>query len=337
MRNLEDGLENHLETLLSEVELIKGHFNKNTVSLGDNKFAMDIFTFNIKSKKPQIYLNGVYKLGVLELLKHLGIYSKKVLNVDVFVRKVDNVLEEVSIKAIQEVINYYLNQLPNISVEFDGLKAEYSKEAQIEMFYQQSNIVINKSFLGYLEKDESEILIDTSDSAFIAFQNGIIEVTAQSVIKLEFAELQDKVLWRNNIISRTISNKETGGNFSKFIANVCNQDPKRIETLKSAIGYLIHSYHHSSGGQMVLLYDETITDLNNPQGGTGKGLIANAVSSIRHTVKIDGKKFKGDNRFDFQEVDFATRILWLDDVSKQFDIDRFNSISTDGFNVEKKN
>ena len=109
MRNLEDGLENHLETLLSEVELIKGHFNKNTVSLGDNKFAMDIFTFNIKSKKPQLYLNGVYKLGVLELLKHLGIYSKKVLNVDVFVRKVDNVLEEVSIKAIQEVINYYLN------------------------------------------------------------------------------------------------------------------------------------------------------------------------------------------------------------------------------------
>ena len=68
MRNLEDGLENHLETLLSEVELIKGHFNKNTVSLGDNKFAMDIFTFNIKGKNPQIYLNGVYKLGVLELL-----------------------------------------------------------------------------------------------------------------------------------------------------------------------------------------------------------------------------------------------------------------------------
>jgi hypothetical protein len=87
---------------------------------------------------------------------------------------------------------------------------------------------------------------------------------------------------------------------------------------------------------MVILYDEMITDLNNPQGGTGKGLIANAVSSIRHTVKIDGKKFRGDNRFDFQEVDFATRVLWLDDVSKHVDIDRFNSITTDGFNVEKK-
>ena len=43
MRNLDDGLENHLETLLSQVELLNGHFNKNTVSLGNNKFAMDIF------------------------------------------------------------------------------------------------------------------------------------------------------------------------------------------------------------------------------------------------------------------------------------------------------
>ena len=337
MRNLDDGLENHLETLLTQVEIINGHFNKTIVSLGNNKFAMDIFSFTIKGKGvKQIHLNGVYKLGVLDLLKNLGVYSKKVLNTDIFIRIVDNVLEEVSVKAIKEVLNYYLNQLPTLLIEFDGLAEEYSKEAQIETFYRQNNIVINESFLGYLERDETEILIDTPNSAFIAFQNGLIEVTAQSVIKLEFAELQDKVIWRNNIIPRSICNKEAGGHFSAFIANVCNQDPKRIETLQSAIGYLLHSYHHSSGGQMVLLYDEMITDLNNPQGGTGKGLIANAVSSIRHTVKIDGKKFRGVERFDFQEVDFATRVLWLDDVSKHVDIDRFNSISTDGFNVEKK-
>ena len=337
MKNLDDGLENHLETILNQVDMLDGHFNKNTVSLGDNKFAMDIFTFVIRGTyNKKIYLTGVYKLGVIQLLKYLGVFSKKVFNADVFVRKIDNVIEEVSVRAIKEVLNYYLKQLPSLSVEFDGIYEEYSHEAQLETFYKQTHLVINESFLGYLEKDESEILIDTTDCAYIPYQNGIIEVTAQSIVKLEYAELQGKVVWRNNIISRTISNKESGGNFSAFIANVCNQDPKRIETLKSAIGYLLHSYHHSSGGQMVLLYDEMITDLNNPQGGTGKGLIANAVSSIRHTVKIDGKKFKGDNRFDFQEVDFATRVLWLDDVSKHVDIDRFNSITTDGFNIEKK-
>jgi hypothetical protein len=338
MMNLDANLENNINALLNQVELLDGHFNKDIVSIGNNKFAMDIFSFVIKGKNKdkQIYLTGVYKLGVIELLNHLGVYSKKVYNSDVFVRIVDNVIEEISVKAIKDVLNHYLNQLPSLSVDYDGCFETYSKEAQIETFFKQTHLVINESFLSYLKKDESEILTDTADCAYIPYKNGIIKVTANSVIKLEYAELQDKVVWRNNIISREIRNKEIGGNFSDFIANVSNQEPKRIETLKSAIGYLLHSCHHSSGGQMVLLYDETITDLNNPQGGTGKGLIANSVSNIRKTLKIDGKKFKGDNRFDFQEVDFSTRILWLDDVSKHLDIDRFNSISTDGFNVEKK-
>jgi hypothetical protein len=337
MRNLDEGLENHLETLLNQIEKLNGHFNNTTVSLGNKKFAMDIFSFAIRGKEDkQIFLTGVYKLGVLELLKHLGVYSKKVFNADVFVRKIDNVIEELSVKAIKELLNYYLNQLPSLTVKFDGHFEEFTKEAQIETFYKQTHLVINESFLGYLEKDESEILTDIRDCAYIPFQNGVIEVSKESVIKTEFAELSDKVIWRNNIIPRVIGNRALGGHFAKFISNVCDEDPKRINSLKSAIGYLLHSYHYSSGGQMVLLYDEMITDLNNPQGGTGKGLVANAVSSIRHTVKIDGKKFRGDNRFDFQEVDFATRILWLDDVSKFVDIDRFNSISTDGFNIEKK-
>ncbi len=336
MKNLDEGLENHLEKLLSQVEMINGHFNENTVSLGDNKFAMDIFSFSIKGRDPKIYLTGVYKRGVLELLKHLGIFSKKVFNVDVLVRRRDNVLDEISVKEIKEVLNYYLNQLPPLFVEFEGFKETYSREAQLEIFYKQTHLVINESFLGYLEKDESELLIDTADCSYIPFQNGLIEVTSNSILKLEFPELQGRTVWRDSIISRNIGNKEIGGNFSKFIENVCNQDPSRIKSLRSAIGYLLHAYHHSSGGQMVLLYDEMITDLNNPQGGTGKGLIANAISHIRHTIKIDGKKFKGDNRFDFQEVDFSTQVLWLDDVSKHVDIDRFNSITTDGFNIEKK-
>lgn len=337
MKNLDEGLENHIETLLRKVKMLNGHFNKNIVLLGNNKFAVDIFSFVIKGKEQkQIHLTGVYKLGVIELLKHLGIYSKKVYDADVFVRKIENVIEEISVKAIKEVLNHYLNQLTLLRVENEGLIETYTKEAQIETFFKQTHLVINESFLGYLEKDESEILLDLPDSSFIPYENGIIEITAKEIMKLEFAELQNKVVWKNSIIPRSINNKTTGGHFALFISNVCNQDPDRIETLRSAIGYLLHSCQHGSNGQMILLYDETITDLNNPQGGTGKGLIANSVSNIRQTVKIDGKKFKGDNRFDFQEVDFETRILWIDDVNKYLDVDRFNSISTDGFNIEKK-
>jgi hypothetical protein len=103
MKNLDDGLEYHLATLLNKVEILNGHFNKNIVSLGNNKFAMDIFTFLIKGKEvKQIHLTGVYKLGVIELLKYLGVYSKKVFNSNLFIRKIDNVIEEVTIKEIKE-------------------------------------------------------------------------------------------------------------------------------------------------------------------------------------------------------------------------------------------
>jgi hypothetical protein len=336
MKDLE-GLESHIESLLAEVKNINGHFNKNFVSLGNTKFAIDIFSFVIKgTDSKQIYLTGIYKLGVKELLKTLGVFTKKEYNTEVFVRKVENVLIEISIKDIKEIINEYLNQIPELEVKVDGLYESYSSEAQIETFYRQTNIVINEGFLEYLQKEESEILKDTANVAYFPFQNGVIEVTKDFIKKTDFCDLIEKVVWQNNIIKHDIKNKNQGGHFSTFITNVCNQDLLRIDALKSAIGYLLHSYNHSSGGQMVLLYDEMITDLNNPQGGTGKGLIANAISSIRNTVKIDGKKFKGDNRFDFQEVNLGTRVLWLDDVSKHVDIDRFNSISTDGFNIEKK-
>lgn len=87
---------------------------------------------------------------------------------------------------------------------------------------------------------------------------------------------------------------------------------------------------------MVILYDEQITDLDNPQGGTGKGVIASAIMIIRNTVKLDGKKINGNDRFDFQDVRIDTEVVWIDDVGKQLNIDRFNSISTDGFNIEQK-
>jgi hypothetical protein len=336
MKDLE-GLENHIESLLTEVQNINGHFNKDFVTLGNTKFAIDIFSFVIKGKDfKQIYLTGIYKLGVKELLKSLGVFTKKEYNTDIFVRKVENVLTEISIKNIKEILNEYLIQLPQLDVQVDGLYESYSSQAQIETFYRQTNLVINAGFLEYLEKEETEILRDTANSAYIPFQNGVIEVTKELIKKIDFCDLIEKVVWQNNIIKHDINNKNQGGHFDTFISNVCNQDPLRIEALKSAIGYLIHSYNHSSGGQMVLLYDEMITDLNNPQGGTGKGLIANAITNIRNTVKLDGKKFKGDNRFDFQEVNLGTRVLWLDDVSKNVDIDRFNSITTDGFNIEKK-
>ncbi len=319
---------------------INGHFSEEVIDLGNGKYGVDIFYFTRKMNRDRIsylYLSGLYQNGVKMLLLHMGVCYLKENNKYILIKKEENVISEITIKEIKDLINDYLKQLPELSLNIDAAKGVFTTEAQIETFYRQSNIVINNSSLEYLEKEEWPIIKDTTDKCYLFFENGIIVVDLASIVKSDYNTFNGGLVLEKNIIKFKIGNKDSNPcHFSKFICNVCNNDPNRILAIRSAIGYLIHSFHRKSGGQMVIIYDESITDINNPQGGTGKGIIANSIKMIRTTVKIDGKKFNGDNRFDFQEVTSSIRVIWLDDVGKFFDIDRFNSISTDGFNTEKK-
>jgi hypothetical protein len=100
---------------------------------------------------------------------------------------------------------------------------------------------------------------------------------------------------------------------------------------------MLHNYNAPEKGQAIILYDEVITDLSKPQGGTGKGVFAKALSLASEMVKIDGKKFDEDDRFCFQLVCDSTQIVFFDDVKTKLGFDRFNSMLTDGWNIEKKN
>jgi hypothetical protein len=85
----------------------------------------------------------------------------------------------------------------------------------------------------------------------------------------------------------------------------------------------------------VILNDEVISD--NPEGGTGKGLLMNALSKMKKVVTIDGKSFTFERSFAYQLVSADTQILVFDDVKKHFDFERLFSVVTEGLTLEKKN
>jgi hypothetical protein len=60
-------------------------------------------------------------------------------------------------------VNQYLHQLPSLKVEIDSLTETFTSEAQIELFYRQTTLVLNDKFLEFLVEDESPIITDTSD------------------------------------------------------------------------------------------------------------------------------------------------------------------------------
>jgi hypothetical protein len=251
---------------------------------------------------------------------------------------VDNVIKLLDTKLLKDVFVAYVNQLSTLTIDIDGIIASFTKEAQIETFYRQINIVLNNSFLEVLKFDVTPILRDEEFTSFLCFRNSLIKVSQNDIEFINYSTLKEHVVWENKVIDFSIRDKtEYTSQFEKFISNVCSADTERINAMRSAIGYLLHTYNRKSGGQMVILYDEQLADFNNPQGGTGKGVVANAIKAIRNTVKIDGKIIDGKNRFAFQEVQVDTEVVWVDDVGQNIEIDRFNSISTDGFNVEQKN
>jgi hypothetical protein len=89
-------------------------------------------------------------------------------------------------------------------------------------------------------------------------------------------------------------------------------------------------------GQVVIFYDEKPTNTRNPQGGTGKGLLAQGLSFMREVAKIDGKHFKADDKFRFQTVKPTSEIVFIDDLNKDVPFEVFFSCSTDGWTIERK-
>ena len=123
--------------------------------------------------------------------------------------------------------------------------------------------------------------------------------------------------------------------FKKFISNINASDEPRVRSMESTLGFLMHGYKNLSFCPAVILNDEVISD--NPEGGTGKGLIMNALSKMKKLVVIDGKSFAFEKSFAYQLVSADTQILCFDDVRKHFDLERLFSVITEGLTLEKKN
>jgi hypothetical protein len=154
---------------------------------------------------------------------------------------------------------------------------------------------------------------------------------------MEYADLGGYV-WKDHIIDRNFKICDVGDcTYQTFIQNICGGEKaeKRIKTMESTIGFLLHAHKNLSYCPAVILNDEVITD--NPEGGTGKGIFMNAVSQMKKVVTIDGKSFAFEKSFAYQLVSADTQILVFDDVKKYFDFERLFSVVTEGMTLEKKN
>src|SRR5690606_18296787 len=140
---------------------------------------------------------------------------------------------------------------------------------------------------------------------------------------------------KNQIIDRDfISFDHHDSKFRKFIWLISGADVEKYNSFKSIIGYMLHSYKTSSGNKAIILNDETISD--NPNGGSGKGILWNALGRMKKVSMIDGKTFEFSKSFPYQTVSTDCQILVFDDVKKNFSFESLFSVITEGITLEYK-
>lgn len=200
----------------------------------------------------------------------------------------------------------------------------------------KSPYLFNETHLNMIDSVSLKMLCDDKHTSFIPFKNGVVKVTKKDIELLQYVDVNGYI-WENQIINREfeVTNNFTN-DFQDFVKKVSNNDPVRIESLESTLGYLIHTYKDKTDQKAIIFNDQEIDD--NPNGGSGKSLMLTALNNFRRVVKIDGKAFdpkKSD--FVYQRVNLDTQMLAFDDVKKNFQFENLFSLITEGITVNRKN
>jgi hypothetical protein len=239
----------------------------------------------------------------------------------VFVKVTNNLVDHTSEKEIKDFVLNHLLELDDISV--------YNYFADNTRFFKEE-------FLSMLSTIDIYFIEDAKESAYLYYRNCAVMITEDEVKPIDYLDLGGYV-WKDHVIDRNFNLCSVSGDFAfkRFIENINGSDPSRVKSMESTIGFLMHGYKNLSYCPAVILNDEVISD--NPEGGTGKGILMNALSQMKKVVTIDGKSFTFERSFAYQLVSADTQILCFDDVKKHFDFERLFSVVTEGLTLEKKN
>lgn len=187
-------------------------------------------------------------------------------------------------------------------------------------------------YITIIDTIDLMMLRDTIKKSYIAFRNGIVEVTKDSIKLIDYIDV-DGYIWKDSIINRDfVYSKNNDNEYRVFISNISRNEPLAIECV---IGYLISSYKNKMNNRAIILNDEVISE--NPEGGTGKGLFIQGIKNIKKTAILDGKAFDDKKSFAYQTVSQDTSVLVFDDVKKNFNFESKFSLVTEGLTLERKN
>jgi hypothetical protein len=297
------------------------------------------------SSQPQLIYNEFYLVdpdgkveihhrGLVTLLHDKGFFWLQVGTAKKLVHADGKVVREADLTDVTNFIyNYTLSFVP------EDIGNGATKKDLLNLLVRGVDKYITGSKLRFLPVSEIEFHHDSKTDCFFYFKNGVVKVTAEGVHSFGYIGLNNYI-WKSQIKphSFTLLPEDASiGDFELFCVRVCNNNAEKFSSLKSIIGYLLHRYITPSNTVIPCLLDESVTGVDEANGGTGKTLICYALSFMRNMVHIDGKNFRPDGSFAFQRIEMDTEIIFIDDISRSTPFETFFSIVSLGLEVNQKN
>jgi hypothetical protein len=253
------------------------------------------------------------------------------------VKHESGIVEEVPIHQVKNELQDILKLLEDEIRDFEGKEFHINRIDILDKFHYAQSAYFSPSSIDILKALNKPFLRDDAEHSYFFFRNGLVKVSASIQELIPYYQIHDKLIWKSWIKDHDIllERDERRSMFEDFVTNVAG-DERSKRGFVSAIGYMLSNFNLPSKTQAVILYDEKITDLNYPSGGTGKGILAKGLSQLRKQVVIDGKKFNTQSSFAFQNVSSDAQIIFIDDVKAGLDFKFFYSILSEGLTVEQK-
>jgi len=330
------------DKLTKEVEDIYNRYNTNSEGihiLTPITFGYKILYFKYSREAKAFILSSLFLDEIRKILHNAGFAKRKVGKNFVYIQKNGCIISEVSPENMRDYMTGYVDSIEDsICFSYQNKLYQIPPAAIRETYLKNSNNIFNKAWLEHLQEHTEPLLKDKEHEMYFFFKNVIVTVSKDGINTEDWKDKTGFCIWDEQIIQHNFDFVEDfiPSHFYKFLRNVTNNDESRLITMVTGIGYLLHHSFKESEGQTVILYDETITDTRTPQGGSGKGLIVNAIKQVRKVTKIDGKHLDATNRFKWELVTPSTQIVWLDDVKPDFDFSILHSTLTDGWTIERK-
>lgn len=249
-------------------------------------------------------------------------------------------------KVIDEMGNYILVNIEKSTIVKEVkehlLRSEireytrYIKRADVWEQFLKSEYVVKKHFESFHTIDVTRNTGD-ENTGYLYYQNVILKITVYSIVLIEYENFQGFV-WEKEIIKRDFNYSEDAECvFGEFVRIIANDEINRLKSIVSIIGYLLHSFKDPSFSKSIILMDSEIdVEFDEANGGTGKSLIGRAVSQILPILFIDGKTMKSQDKFRLSGLNRHHRIIFFDDVKRDFDFESLYPIITGDLYIEKK-